>query len=821
MTTPIYTVRDPEFSRWQSTVEQYLKNKNPDLSIGKIRQLPMMQGCWQHVKSAFEKKTIAKPKKESVTADSIEFNAYASQFFFKLRKTLPNTTTTTTETVMAKASVDDDWDYSTGDTLGWAECVYFYYNWYGLKSLKYRDYVEDGGGSLNYSVIDWKIPSNGGKVLIVGDWGTSNEDAEKMLYRLVYDHQPHCIIHLGDIYYSGTDNECTDNFYNVIRSQVGSTIPVFTIPGNHEYYSYGDGFYNLIDKMNHNLSNAQQEASYFCLKTDDGKWQFLGLDTGYNDHSPWDTNFNPPAPDLRSQNDVTWAKDKIDHFSGQTIMLSHHQLFTHSGSMCSDDYGDDSSANPFLYKYFASNFKDKIAAWFWGHEHSFALYQDGIFGLNKGRLLGASSYEESVDDDPYVDNFPMVPYAPNNVKLGTNTYPTSHDSNKYYPHVGAIMTFNGNANPSIDYYSFPSWEDGAAPASSYQVLTRIANETITPATPKPTGIWSGNHKVKNGNGTTDKAPGLAHLNHSMYMVYKNTNDNDHIWWDNPSYSNSSGKFTASNPQVITPSRYSTNTDDDIPATASNPSIIPFNGLIYLVYRGSGKTNIRWCTLDPSNGEWTKYGKVSDFVSGNPDVKSNHGPKLAVFNNQLHLIYLSTSDDKTVYLSTSNANSTTWSTPTRIQVQGSSSYVQSANNICPAIAANSNDMYLVYCLDSSSDKMGLLSCDLNGVWRDLGTINNGSNAANVPTSTKGMSICVDSHFVRMLYTAHGGDHYINWANYDITNRLWSGGLPIVSVSNGDKMQTQSFPAFCLGLNYAYMAFAGNSTENIWTGVQENT
>jgi DNA repair exonuclease SbcCD nuclease subunit len=92
-------------------------------------------------------------------------------------------------------------------------------------------------------------------VAVLGDWGTGLSDAADMLAVLMRQHNPTVILHLGDIYYSGTPSgipgqpdypgECQDNFLNVIASvfqQAGiSPVPVFTIPGNHEYYSWAVG----------------------------------------------------------------------------------------------------------------------------------------------------------------------------------------------------------------------------------------------------------------------------------------------------------------------------------------------------------------------------------------------------------------------------------------------------------------------------------------------------------------------------------------------------------------------------------------------------
>jgi len=123
----------------------------------------------------------------------------------------------------------------------------------------------------------------------------------------------------------------------------------------------------------------QQMASYFCLRTADDGWQFLGLDTGYNGHymnvppsaqqavlerlhvgkvensttsdPHWPRAFNPyfsraagtdlpiqnpnihdptsPAPQVTLRPDeAAWHQDKLAKFPGRSILLSHHQLYS-------------------------------------------------------------------------------------------------------------------------------------------------------------------------------------------------------------------------------------------------------------------------------------------------------------------------------------------------------------------------------------------------------------------------------------------------------------------------------------------------------------
>jgi len=146
----------------------------------------------------------------------------------------------------------------------------------------YIDWQKSGKDINTFGVIT--IPENA-RIAVIGDFGTGLPDATIMLMALIKELQPDFIIHLGDIYYSGTEAECevyTQVFSDAFTRLGISPIPVFSIPGNHEYLSKGFGFFKHVIGMNANnkLDNYNQEASYFCLRTAENNWQLLGMDTG-------------------------------------------------------------------------------------------------------------------------------------------------------------------------------------------------------------------------------------------------------------------------------------------------------------------------------------------------------------------------------------------------------------------------------------------------------------------------------------------------------------------------------------------------------------
>jgi hypothetical protein len=164
-----------------------------------------------------------------------------------------------------------------------------------LKAALAQDYsihYRDPGANTSYGAIPWHFPADA-VIVMLGDWGTGLDDAHQFLYALwkqAYNEHTTSeniiFIHLGDIYYCGLPEECENYFYNVFVN-VGKQLkgdlndanfvvnpPVFTIPGNHEYYSFGYGYFQLLDKLNRHTTgisaaNLTQEYSFFSLRSSD------------------------------------------------------------------------------------------------------------------------------------------------------------------------------------------------------------------------------------------------------------------------------------------------------------------------------------------------------------------------------------------------------------------------------------------------------------------------------------------------------------------------------------------------------------------------
>lgn len=397
--------------------------------------------------------------------------------------------------------------------IGWRECWAKWKQFFTAALLPmYRSWRDQNDG-LRFGVIDWQLPAHG-RVLLIGDWGTGQRDALEVLLaaRTIADQgrAVDAVIHLGDVYYSGTREEYEEHYRKLLhRSDTFLGTPVFGLAGNHEYYCGGEGFYDVALAMNDSLSTSmRQSASYFCLRSECGTWQFLAMDTGYNDHcaSLWQMGWNAlqhleVQPALRPD-ELRWHWDKLDDpsFVGSTVLLSHHQLMSAAAPWKrwpKDNLHDGVNRN--LFEAFSDRLASssngspdpsrRVVAWFWGHEHNLLFFKPDIWsvGRDKGqrregprfpRCLGNGSIPVWKSDDPYaqvngnvdfIDNWPKY-------KLGTTStsYPPFGFKGDLYNKGFALLDLNGPKKPmEVSYYQVPR-DTPEKPALVYR-------ESIAPA----------------------------------------------------------------------------------------------------------------------------------------------------------------------------------------------------------------------------------------------------------------------------------------------------------------------------------------------------
>ncbi len=294
----------------------------------------------------------------------------------------------------AAARLQDDLLASPCDP-GWLTVLTAYLDYFGptgeRRAIPYRRPAD---------IQDGVIPvSPGARIALISDWGTGSDEARGLLRRALAE-QPDILIHLGDIYYSGTAAECTDHVERLLIEELGPPglrIPVFTLSGNHDMYSGGQGYYGLIDRLN--TAPMRQRASWFCLRSTDGAWQILAADTGLHDHDPF---ARADTETFIEPEEEAWHLARIREFGGRTILLSHHPMFSAFYEVApANADGTRGAINEALRGSFTRlAAAGPIAAWFWGHEHNLCLYQP-YAGLARGRCVGNCAVPVFVVDQPY------------------------------------------------------------------------------------------------------------------------------------------------------------------------------------------------------------------------------------------------------------------------------------------------------------------------------------------------------------------------------------------------------------------------------------
>ena len=278
------------------------------------------------------------------------------------------------------------------------------------------------------------------KIAFVADWATGTAFAKNVM-RCIGEERPDVVIHLGDVYYSGTKDEMQDHFLSIVREYLPAETRVFNLAGNHDLYAGGEGYYWLIDELG-------QPASYFCLRND--HWQVLAIGAPPEVGNPMASQYKVPPIDPK---EAEWHRHKIDTADGRkTIMLSHYQLFTASGNIARTPENLLMALNPVLFNEFGEHLTE-IDAWLWGHEHNLAAFEPYL-GLERGRCIGSGAIPVATLWKPYetLSNL-ALPAGVDGPPVMSPDCRLGHDGDHYH-HAFCVLELNNEAG-EMRYFQVP------------------------------------------------------------------------------------------------------------------------------------------------------------------------------------------------------------------------------------------------------------------------------------------------------------------------------------------------------------------------------
>jgi len=190
--------------------------------------------------------------------------------------------------------------------------------------------------------------------------------------------KPDATIHLGDVYYSGRTAEVAA-FYDAPLSPLVIERELWSIPGNHDYYSGGAPFFTSLDRRHAGYLGGRkhrQEGTYFCL--DSPGFRIIAIDGEYHSGTRYDQQ-----PDLQR-----WLAEKVAEAksAGRTvILLSSDEPYSYDSEQATDLLDDVT----------ASLAPESIDLWFWGNTHYCALFKpsDRLRSKFYGSCIGHGGFQ--------------------------------------------------------------------------------------------------------------------------------------------------------------------------------------------------------------------------------------------------------------------------------------------------------------------------------------------------------------------------------------------------------------------------------------------
>lgn len=197
------------------------------------------------------------------------------------------------------------------------------------------------------------------KIVLVGDWGSDTEGARGVM-NSIKQQNADFVIHLGDVYYSGTVAEEKARFLSNFTS--GSQ-GAFMLNANHEMDGGAQGyFYALKDER----FKAQGSSSFFVLEND--YWVILGLDSAYYATG---VQYNPGRIVDSFQQKLL---ENYQSRNKKLMILTHHNPIDYKGKKTEDLWDDIATSLGF-------NMPDY---WIYGHKHMGVAYSDKSIAWQKG-----------------------------------------------------------------------------------------------------------------------------------------------------------------------------------------------------------------------------------------------------------------------------------------------------------------------------------------------------------------------------------------------------------------------------------------------------
>jgi hypothetical protein len=206
------------------------------------------------------------------------------------------------------------------------------------------------------------------RVAVVGDAGYSGVPQQRVLFMMREAHTRNpfeLIVHLGDTYFSAGEAEVLRHLL-VPFSAIDARL--VTLCGNHDLYHGPNGYLAALKVL-------KQPGRYFLIESP--HWRIAALDTSLGATHTLRNEGKLDKVQLEWLNDLL-----IENDENNLILMSHHFIIS----------GWDEHSEP-LRLQLEQLARNRVFAWYWGHEHRCACYGRGTWGFH-GASVGNGAFLE-------------------------------------------------------------------------------------------------------------------------------------------------------------------------------------------------------------------------------------------------------------------------------------------------------------------------------------------------------------------------------------------------------------------------------------------
>lgn len=196
-------------------------------------------------------------------------------------------------------------------------------------------------------------------------------------------------IHLGDVYYTGTQEEFRKQFEPYLDKYILRRMPFYGMNANHEMDTHGIAYFDYLRRKRalgaqSGYAEQPQEGSYFCLSN--AHYQVIGLDTAYWKNGRINAGRSKGCDMMRE-----WLQQRLQEGRNAgkvNILLSQNEPYEEKPEELLSDLdfvlrpsGQGSAVERSL-----------VDLWFWGDQHYCGLYPPTDRTPFIGSCIGHAGY---------------------------------------------------------------------------------------------------------------------------------------------------------------------------------------------------------------------------------------------------------------------------------------------------------------------------------------------------------------------------------------------------------------------------------------------